>query len=232
MHHLTWTRLHARRERLSRRETEGIHRNPRPETGRQNCAWLREKPKRRKTRKFSLLLETLWDFCWDEAGILRGMVPDSPAQAGCDSLLRRREAIGASRSRLVETTLTVSGILRHMTDARRSGYRIVLRHVSVAASDKALDLVRSRVVLDGHDVPEADARRRFAFASQSVEGDGARGRGRASRQLCPVAPGGRDPEGRDLVGRRSCSRLGCGGSRSYRAAEPVTATWLKRNRIS
>ena len=34
--------------------------------------------------------------------------------------------------------------------------------MSVASPDQALDRIRNRVALGGHDVPEADARRRFA----------------------------------------------------------------------
>ncbi|MCY4007375.1 MAG: hypothetical protein OXE84_11240 [Rhodobacteraceae bacterium] len=75
---------------------------------------------------------------------------------------RRRNALGVGRSHLVETTLAGSGILRHMTAARREGYRIVLHYVSVASPDRVLDRIRNRVALGGHDIPEADARRRFA----------------------------------------------------------------------
>ncbi|MDE0348066.1 MAG: hypothetical protein OXI66_20150, partial [Boseongicola sp.] len=78
-----------------------------------------------------------------------------------EALRRRRDAIRAGRSHLVETALAGSGILRHMTAARLSGYRIVLHHVSVATPEQALDRIRNRVALGGHDVPEADARRRF-----------------------------------------------------------------------
>ena len=48
-----------------------------------------------------------------------------------------------------------------MTTARREGYRIVLHYVSVTSPDRALDRIRNRVALGGHDIPEADARRRF-----------------------------------------------------------------------
>ena len=98
----------------------------------------------------------------DPDAIARSMASGSPACAAREALRRRRDAIRAGRSHLVETTLAGSGILRHMTAARLSGYRIVLHHVSVATPDQALDRIRNRVALGGHDVPEADARRRFA----------------------------------------------------------------------
>ena len=81
------------------------------------------------------------------------MASGNPASAAREALRRRRDAIRAGRSHLVEATLARSGILRHMSVARLSGYRIVLHHVSVATPEQALG---------GHDVPEADARRRFA----------------------------------------------------------------------
>lgn len=98
----------------------------------------------------------------DPDAIARSIVSGDPVQAGRKALRRRRDALAAGRSHLVETTLAGSGILRHMTAARRKGYRIVLHYVSVAAPDRALDRIRNRVALGGHDIPEADVRRRFA----------------------------------------------------------------------
>ncbi len=98
----------------------------------------------------------------DPDAIARDMTTGGPAHAGREALRRRQAALGAGRAHLVETTLAGSGILRHMTAARRQGYRIVLHYVSVDSPDQALDRIRNRVALGGHDVPEADARRRFA----------------------------------------------------------------------
>lgn len=98
----------------------------------------------------------------DPDAIARSIVSGDPVQAGREALRRRRDALAAGRSHLVETTLAGSGILRHMTAARRKGYRIVLHYVSVASPDRALDRIRNRVALGGHDIPEADVRRRFA----------------------------------------------------------------------
>lgn len=97
----------------------------------------------------------------DPDAIARSMTPGNAAHAAREALHRRRDALAASRSHLVETTLAGSGILRHMEAARRVGYRIVLHYVSVGSPDQALDRIRNRVALGGHDVPEADARRRF-----------------------------------------------------------------------
>lgn len=97
----------------------------------------------------------------DPDAIARSIAYGDPLRAGREAVRRRRDALAAGRPHLVETTLAGSGILRHMAAARREGYRIVLHYVSVASPDRALDRIRNRVALGGHDVPEADARRRF-----------------------------------------------------------------------
>ena len=97
----------------------------------------------------------------DPDEIARGMMAGNPGQAAREALHRRRDALAAKRSHLVETTLAGSGPLRHMTDARRAGHRIVLHYVSVGSPDAALDRIRNRVTLGGHDIPQADVRRRF-----------------------------------------------------------------------
>lgn len=97
----------------------------------------------------------------DPDAIARSIQSGDPLQAGREALRRRQDALAARRSHLVETTLAGSGIFRHMAAARREGYRIVLHFVSVGSPEVALDRIRNRVALGGHDVPEADARRRF-----------------------------------------------------------------------
>ena len=97
----------------------------------------------------------------DPDAIARGLGSDKHVQAAREALRWRRDALGAGQTHLVETTLTGSGILRHMAAARRKDYWIVLHFVSVGSPDLALDRIRNRVALGGHDVPEADVRRRF-----------------------------------------------------------------------
>lgn len=97
----------------------------------------------------------------DPDSILRGMASGTPAQAAREALRLRRVALAERKSHLVETTLAGLGILRHMKAARRKGYRVILHYVSVDFPEQALDRIRNRVALGGHDVPEADVRRRF-----------------------------------------------------------------------
>lgn len=100
----------------------------------------------------------------------------NPGQATREALYRRRDALAARRSHLVETILAGSGGLRHMTSARRSSYRVVLRYVSVSSPDRALDRIRNRVALGGHDVPEEDVRRRFPRSHANLPGGASAGR--------------------------------------------------------
>ena len=81
--------------------------------------------------------------------------------AAREALKRRRAAVAAGRSFLIETTLAGQGSLREMKDARRSGFSISLHYVSVASPDDAVLRVRNRVARGGHDVPDEDVRRRF-----------------------------------------------------------------------
>ena len=98
----------------------------------------------------------------DPDAIARDMATGSPGQAGREAVRQRRAAVGAGRPLVVETTLAGHGALRLMAAARRTGYRIELHYVSVESPEQALTRIRNRVALGGHDVPEADVRRRFA----------------------------------------------------------------------
>ena len=89
------------------------------------------------------------------------MMAGNPEQAAREALHRRRDALAGSQSHLVETMLGGSGTLRHMTSARRAGYRVVLHYVFVGSPAQALNRIRNRVALGGHDIPEVDVRRRF-----------------------------------------------------------------------
>ena len=61
-----------------------------------------------------------------------------------------------------KSTLTGHATLRLMADARAAGYRIVLHYICLDSPDQALDRIRNRVALGGHDVLEPEMRRRFA----------------------------------------------------------------------
>ena len=81
----------------------------------------------------------------DPDAIARRM-PDSPGQAVREALRRRRAALRAGRTHLVETTLAGSGVFRYMAAARTVGYRIELHYMSVDSPDLALNRIRNRKV--------------------------------------------------------------------------------------
>ena len=104
----------------------------------------------------------------DPDAIRQGDASGNAAQAAREALRRRQGALIAGRTHLVETTLAGSGMLRHLNSARRRDYRIDLHHVSVRTPGQALDRIRNRVALGGHDVPEVDVRRRFTRSHQNL----------------------------------------------------------------
>ena len=90
----------------------------------------------------------------DPDAIARRTTPVAPVQAGREAVRRRRTALASGRTHLVETTLSGNGPLRLMATARTAGYRIELHYVCVNAPELAIDRIRNRVALGGHDVPE------------------------------------------------------------------------------
>ena len=98
----------------------------------------------------------------DPDAIAHGMLSGTLVEAGREAVRRRRAALMAGRTHLVETTLAGSGVILHMNAARNAGYRIELHYVSLDSPDQTLLRIETRVSQGGHDVPEADVRRRFA----------------------------------------------------------------------
>ena len=97
--------------------------------------------------------------------------PDATAgdtMAGCPGwaareMLRRRRAGGTEGGTLAAgTALPGAGVLQFMEVGRQLGYRIVRRYMSLHSAGQARIRTRHRVAPGGHDVPEADVRRRFA----------------------------------------------------------------------
>ena len=97
----------------------------------------------------------------DPDAIARNAESENPIAAGREALRRRREALRAGRSFVVETTLAGRSILETIREARDAGYRIEVHYTCVDSLRDALDRIRTRVAQGGHDVPVEDARRRF-----------------------------------------------------------------------
>ena len=82
--------------------------------------------------------------------------------AGREAARERQTMLAGAGTLVVETTLAGQSMLRVMEQARAVGYSVEPHYVSVDSVAQALDRIASRVVDGGHDVPEADVRRRFA----------------------------------------------------------------------
>jgi predicted ABC-type ATPase len=74
---------------------------------------------------------------------------------------RLADAIESGQSLLVETTMSGLSLRRRIEDARDRGYRVEMLFVFVSNVDLSIRRIAERVAKGGHDVPEADARRRF-----------------------------------------------------------------------
>lgn len=97
----------------------------------------------------------------DPDAIARDTATGTLVEAGRAAVRRRRAALMARRTHLVETTLAGSGVILHMNAARKAGYGIELHYVSLDSPDQTLLRIETRVSQGGHDVPEPDVRRRF-----------------------------------------------------------------------
>ena len=70
-------------------------------------------------------------------------------------------ALNGSESFVVESTLSGSGFERTVRRARAMGFEVKVIYIFLNAADTCIDRVAERVRKGGHDVPEADVRRRF-----------------------------------------------------------------------
>jgi predicted ABC-type ATPase len=100
----------------------------------------------------------------DPDAIARGLNPTQPARAAMPAA---REAIRRSRAFLadrlsftLETTLAGHGAVGILREAKNAGYRTVLVYVSLKDPELHIERVRLRVSQGGHNIPEAEIRRR------------------------------------------------------------------------
>ena len=99
---------------------------------------------------------------------LNSAQPASVAIAAARQFSQRLDAAIANReSLIVEATLSGKSLLRSLAQARQQGYEIKLVFVFLDSPEVCLARIAARVARGGHDVPEADVRRRFARANQN-----------------------------------------------------------------
>ena len=72
------------------------------------------------------------------------------------------EKIDNNKSFAFETTLSGRAYVKLLRECRNQGYHILLIFLSLPSADMAVARVAGRVTQGGHNVPEADIRRRFA----------------------------------------------------------------------
>lgn len=96
--------------------------------------------------------------------IARSLVAGETAvdvKAGREVIRRTRSLIAARRPFVRETTLSGREILRSVSDARSSNYRVVMVFVGILSWKTARSRVTFRVVSGGHDVPRQNQERRL-----------------------------------------------------------------------
>jgi predicted ABC-type ATPase len=89
--------------------------------------------------------------------------------AGRQILRRAQELLDANQSFAVETTLSGHTYLRMMADAKRRGYEVSLIFAGTERIEINLDRVAQRVLFGGHEVPEADQRRRYPRSMKNLQ---------------------------------------------------------------
>ncbi len=88
--------------------------------------------------------------------------PDRAAlRAGRLAVQRRNELLRERRSFAVETTISGSGHLSLVEQARRDGWSIGIIYIGLGSDELAIERVRERVRQGGYDVPAEDVRRRY-----------------------------------------------------------------------
>lgn len=97
------------------------------------------------------------------------LMPADPMSARISAsqvfLERIRAAVDEKRSMIVETTLSGKSKRRFIELARNANYRVTILFIYLDSADTCVKRVHQRTLLGGHDVPEADIRRRFIRSS-------------------------------------------------------------------
>jgi predicted ABC-type ATPase len=97
--------------------------------------------------------------------IAAGLSPFAPetqnVRAGRLLLERIKHLTHDQRDFGFETTLAGRGYARLFGEMKQSGYRLILFFLWLPSGDLAVSRVANRVLQGGHNVPEADIRRRF-----------------------------------------------------------------------
>lgn len=89
--------------------------------------------------------------------------PRHAAVAAAREVIRRtREYLKSRQSFAIETTLSSASMIGTMRQASENGYAVHLVYVCLDNPERSIQRVRERVAQGGHDVPDADIRRRYS----------------------------------------------------------------------
>ena len=104
--------------------------------------------------------------------LARGLSPLAPERAQIEAgrlmLERVRKFIAAGRSFAMETTLSGRTYRLLLKQAKEAGYSTHLDFLVLPSVEDSIQRVANRVVQGGHNVPEADLRRRFRLGLQNL----------------------------------------------------------------
>ena len=102
----------------------------------------------------------------DPDAIAAALDPAQPSRAAFaaarQAVLRSRSLLTQRESFILESTLAGHGALSLMREAQKAGYRTLLIYVALGDPELHIERVRLRVSQGGHDIPDADIRRRYA----------------------------------------------------------------------
>ncbi|MEM9399016.1 MAG: zeta toxin family protein [Verrucomicrobiota bacterium] len=104
--------------------------------------------------------------CYINADLIAsGLSPLAPEkvkiQAGRLMLKRIEESVSKSESFAFESTLSGTTYIKRIKDWKKQGYEVIMFYLKLPSVEMAVDRVKNRVSEGGHNIPEADIRRRF-----------------------------------------------------------------------
>ncbi|BDC52196.1 hypothetical protein F183_A45110 [Bryobacterales bacterium F-183] len=110
----------------------------------------------------------------DPDAIARQIDPEDPLRAsvsaGREAIHRCRGYIDEQCDFILESTLAGNWAVNLLRQAKAAGFRIIFIYVALENADLNIERVRRRVAEGGHDVPDADIRRRYVRSmEQCVE---------------------------------------------------------------
>lgn len=110
-----------------------------------------------------LQLDGVWINADEIAKTLTGSSDGRAAalSAGKATIRKLAEMIETKTSFIYETTLSSQQSVNLMRDAKAAGFSVALYYVALDTVDRNIERVRQRVEAGGHDIPEADIRRRY-----------------------------------------------------------------------